>query len=74
MWLYTLPVPPPDQAAEAEAMAEETMSEVRAHGNPYYIALAGIGFSRALAGRDRIGRLPRCTRRSRSPNFTTSGS
>ena len=52
MSLYTSPAPPADRATEPTATAEETMIVVRAHGNPYYIALAGVGFSRALSTTD----------------------
>ena len=52
MSLYTSPIPPADRATEPTATAEETMIAVRAHGNPYYIALAGVGFSRALSTTD----------------------
>ena len=48
MLLYTSPVVAADQAAEARANADATIRTVRNHGNPYYIALATVGYGRRV--------------------------
>jgi predicted ATPase/class 3 adenylate cyclase len=48
--LYALQIA--GQAEEAMAIAEETIGAVRAHGNPFFVALALTGSGRAFAGTD----------------------
>jgi hypothetical protein len=48
--LFALPVV--GRAEEARAIAEETMTAVRAHGNPFFIAYALQGYGRAFAETD----------------------
>jgi predicted ATPase len=50
--LYIWPVMGGDELARARAIAEETMREVRAHGNPFFTAMASIGYARAFATTD----------------------
>ena len=53
-------LPAVGQAAEARALADETLAAARSTGNPLWIAYALAGYGRAFADSDpaRVGRLP----------------
>jgi tetratricopeptide (TPR) repeat protein len=50
--LYVLPVSGPTGAAQARAIAPEAVQLARGHGNPFYVAMAVMGYARAFAATD----------------------